>query len=93
MAKRTLAALRIESYCGEDSYLHCGPLDSMPATLLDEPSPENFLYAIVAIDESHHAEILDCGYRSLDEALHYWPEAKTSEVSHVEQDRSKVESR
>jgi len=55
--------LRIDSFDGRDTYLHCGN---------DE---QQHLYAIVLVNEDGNAEIIDSAYRTLEEAIETWPEA------------------
>lgn len=53
--------LRIDSYEGDDTFLHCG----------DET--QDYLYAIAAIDALGRAEIIDSSYRTLEEVYEAWP--------------------
>ena len=55
--------LRIESYDGRDTHIWCGD---------DE---RDFIYVVGCLDEYGHAEVVDCGYRSLEEAAQAGPEA------------------
>lgn len=59
----TLAIVRIESFEGRDTHLHCGN---------DE---QDFLFCVVRIDSDGSAGIVDNGYRSHAEAAEAWPEA------------------
>lgn len=63
-SKRRLWVLRIDSYEASDTFLHCGN------------ETQNYLYAIVATDERGQAEIVDSSYRTMEEALEAWPEAR-----------------
>ena len=56
-------AMRIESYEGNDTFLHCGD-DS-----------QYHLYCIVRIGNDGAIEIADNGFRNIDEAIVAWPEA------------------
>lgn len=60
MKKRYI--VKIESYNGDESHIDCG---------IDE---QDFLYAIIVVGKTG-AIIIDSGYRSVEEALKYWPEA------------------
>jgi len=55
--------VKIESFEGSDTFVRCGD---------DE---QDFLFAVVGVDDLGRAEILDGGYRSHDEAAKAWPEA------------------
>lgn len=55
--------IKIESFEGRDTYIRCGSED------------QDYLFAVVAVDESGNTEIVDSGYRSLDEVARAWPEA------------------
>lgn len=59
--------VKIESYDGCDTYIHCGSDD------------QDYLFAVVAVDEAGSAEVVDSGYRSRDEAIRAWPQ--TGQVS------------
>lgn len=48
--------VKIESFDGRDTFLHCGN---------DE---QDFLYAVVNVDEMGRAEVVDSAYRSYEEA-------------------------
>jgi hypothetical protein len=56
--------IRIESFEGRDTFIRCGD------------DHQDFLFAVVAVNEPGHAEIVDSGYRSYDEAAQAWPEAR-----------------
>jgi hypothetical protein len=56
--------LKLESYEGEDTYLHCGD------------NSQNYIYCIVKLTHNSELDIVDNGYRSVSEALAAWPEAK-----------------
>lgn len=58
------AVIKIESYNGEDTFLHCGN---------DE---QEHLFAIVAMSPDGSADIIDSSYRTLIEAYEAWPEAR-----------------
>lgn len=58
--------LKLESYEGEDTFLRCGN------------DQQDYLFAIVAVDGDGAAEIVDNGYRTREEALAAWPEARPS---------------
>ena len=62
--KTRTAVVKLESYEGEDTFVRCGD-DS-----------QDYLFAIVRIDPDGSAEIMDSGYRTIDEALASWPEAR-----------------
>jgi hypothetical protein len=54
--------IKIESFEGQDTYLRCGNDD------------QDFLFAVVTIDDAGDAEIVDSGYRSYEEAVAGWPD-------------------
>jgi hypothetical protein len=56
--------IRIESYEGGDTFLRCGNGD------------QDFLFAIAAVTGTGGLEIMDYGYRTADEAIKAWPDAK-----------------
>lgn len=56
--------VQIDSYEGDDTYLRCGS------------ESQEYLFAVIAIDASGSASIVDNGYRSSEEAALAWPEAK-----------------
>jgi hypothetical protein len=58
--------LRIDTFEGRDSYITCGD------------DQKDFIYVVGSLDAKGNAEILDCGYRSFDEAAQAWPEARPS---------------
>ena len=58
--------IKIESYEGKDTYIRCGSVD------------QDFLFAVVQLNEVGSAEIVDGGYRSFEEAAKAWPEAANS---------------
>lgn len=54
--------VRLDSYSGDDSFVNCG---------IDD---QDYIYVVIlALD--NHAEIIDSGYRSVEEAAKHWPEA------------------
>ena len=55
--------VKIESFEGKDTYVRCGD------------DRQDYLFCIVGVDASGHAEIMDSGYRSFKEAAEAWPEA------------------
>ena len=55
--------LRIDSYEGRDTHICCGD---------DE---RDFVYVVGSLDANGNADIVDCCYRSLEEAAQAWPEA------------------
>lgn len=57
---RRLIIVRIESYEGADTFLRCGT------------ELQDHLFAIVAVEPSGRAELVDCGYRTRDEAARSW---------------------
>lgn len=61
--------LKIESFEGRDTFVRCGDDD------------QDYLFAVVSVDEKGRAEIVDGGYRSYDEAAVAWPEATGSNKS------------
>ena len=63
-SKRRLFVLRIDSYEASDTFLYCGN------------ERQNYLYAIVSADGEGRAEIVDSSYRTREEAIEAWPEAK-----------------
>jgi hypothetical protein len=64
---KTCVVVKIESYDGDETHLHCG----------DEV--QDFLFCIVLID-GYGAEIVDNGYRSYAEAIEGWPQAAATEI-------------
>jgi hypothetical protein len=72
--KRTTAGsirryiVRLDSYTGDQSAMMCSLLEG------DEWEPMETLYCVIAVTENG-AEIVDCGYRSFDEAKRVWPQA------------------
>ena len=67
MKKYTI--LRIKSFTGDDTFIRCGTTE------------QDFLFAILTLDDLDKAEIIDGGYRSYEEAVAAWPEAASSPVS------------
>lgn len=59
----------LDSYEGDDSFVRCG--DSM----------QEYLYCIVSVASSGAAEIVDNGYRTIEEAVQAWPRAIKPTVS------------
>lgn len=55
--------LKVESFEGRDTFLRCGD------------DVQDHLFAVVVLDDSGVAEIIDSGYRTREEALAAWPEA------------------
>ncbi len=55
--------VKIDSYDGRQTFLHCGD------GIIDH------LYCVMHVHEDGRAEIIDNGYRSLEEAAEAWPEA------------------
>ena len=60
---RQFFIVKLESYDGCDTFVHCGSED------------QNYIYCVVCVTEDGDAEIVDTGYRSFDEAEEAWPEA------------------
>ena len=60
MAERFI--VKLESYEGVDTFLRCGG------------AGQDYLYCVVGVDPDGQAEIVDNGYRSIEEALGAWPE-------------------
>lgn len=60
------AILKIESFEGAETFVRCGT------------DHQDFLFAVVAIQDDGTAEIIDSGYRSFKEAADAWPEAALS---------------
>ena len=58
--------VKLKSYVGEDTYLHCGGYFGK------ERKRKDYLYMVV---DSRTGEELDIGYRSKLEARKYWPDA------------------
>ena len=56
--------VKLESYEGDDTFVRCGD------------DRQDFLFTVVAIEDSGAAEIVDGGYRSFEEALESWPDAQ-----------------
>ncbi len=59
----TLHIVLLESFEGSDTFVRCG----------DEY--QQHLYCVVAINESEQAEIIDSGYRTVEEAAQAWSKA------------------
>lgn len=59
----TLHIVMIDSYDGDDTYLHCGN------------DTQGHLFCIVRVDSNGEAEIVDNGYRTCEEAHDAWPDA------------------
>jgi hypothetical protein len=62
--KARTAVVKLESYEGEDTFVRCGD------------DQQDYLFAIVRVDPDGSAEIMDSSYRTLEEALASWPEAR-----------------
>ncbi len=62
----TCYLLRLESFEGADTLLHCGN------------AKQDFLYCIVTHSKKGELEIIDNGYRTKKEALAAWPEIYNS---------------
>ena len=60
---KNLFIVKIESFEGRDTYVRCGD------------DRQDYLFGVVSVDAEVHAEIVDNGYRSFDEAAEAWPEA------------------
>jgi hypothetical protein len=58
--------VKIESFDGRDTYLHCGD------------DNQDYLFAVVSVDADGRAEIVDSAYRSYEEAAATWPEAASA---------------
>lgn len=56
--------LKIESFDGDDTFLHCGD------------GSQDYLICVVKLTEAGELAIVDGGYRSEAEALKSWPGAK-----------------
>ncbi len=57
------AILKIESFEGSDTFVRCGTVD------------QDYIYAVLAIDNAGSAEIIDSGYLTHSDAIAAWPEA------------------
>jgi len=57
--------VKINSYDGADTYLSCGSEN------------QDFVFAVIALEDDGGAWIVDNGYRSRAEAELAWPETKT----------------
>lgn len=55
-----LGIVKIESFDGRDSYVHVGD------------DHQDYLFAVVGLNDDGHAEILDSAYRSYEEAARAW---------------------
>jgi hypothetical protein len=62
MRNRSYYIVKIESYDGEDTFIHCGN------------DTQDYLYCVAAAGDSG-LEIVDNGYRTVEEAADAWPEA------------------
>ncbi len=58
-----LCIVRIDSFDGSDTFLHCGN---------DE---QEHLFCVINVNDDNSASIVDSAYRSMEEALEAWPEA------------------
>lgn len=58
--------LKIESFEGDDTYVRCGD------------DQQDYLFCVISIGDDGQAEIVDSGYRSINEAAEAWPEAAGS---------------
>ena len=54
--------VKIESFEGDDTHVRCGD------------DQQDYLFCVVYVDAGGHAEIVDSGYRSFDEAAEAWPD-------------------
>ena len=55
--------MKLESYDGDTTFIRCG----------DEQ--QDYMFIVVHLDADGSADIVDCGYRSYQEAAEAWPEA------------------
>lgn len=62
----TCYVLRLDSYEGTDTFLHCGN------------EKQDHLYCIVTHSKNGELEIIDNGYRTQQAALAAWPEIRAS---------------
>jgi hypothetical protein len=62
MSKKKFYILKLESYFGEYSSLHC------------ESEGNDFMYCICLVNDNK-AIMIDYGYKSLEQAQSIWPEA------------------
>ncbi len=58
--------VKIESFDGRDTFVHCGS------------GEQDYLFAVVSVDADGRAEIVDSAYRSFEEAAATWPEAASA---------------
>jgi hypothetical protein len=63
------AVVKLESFEGRDTFVRCGD------------DNQDHLFAVVSIYADGSAEIVDSAYRTLDEALKAWPEARPRKPS------------
>ena len=57
--------VKIESYEGDDTFLNCGD------------DTQDFLFCVVSGEADGHAEIIDNGYRTYEEASKAWPQTSS----------------
>lgn len=62
--KPQFVVVKLESFEGSDTFLQCG--DDM----------RDHLFAIIAVEPDGSAEVVDSAYRTFDEAIEAWPEAR-----------------
>jgi hypothetical protein len=62
--------VKLESFEGSDTFLRCGD------------DTRDYLFAVVAIEPDGSAEVVDSGYRTFDEAIEAWPEARPRAAEH-----------
>ena len=55
--------VKLESFDGDDTYVRCGD------------DQQDYLFCVINVDAEGHAEVVDSGYRSFDEAAKAWPDA------------------
>ncbi len=66
--KKQYFVLKLESFEGSDTFLQCGN------------ETQDHLFAVIVADDRGNAAVVDSAYRSLDEALQAWPEARPTEM-------------
>ena len=67
--KRKYFMLKIESFEGQDTHVRCG----------NDDETQNFLYCVITTNQDGTADIVDSGYRSVEELQRAWPELRRSQ--------------
>ena len=62
--KPQFVVVKLEGFEGSDTFLRCGD------------DTRDYLFAVVAIEPDGSAEVVDSAYRTFEEAIEAWPEAR-----------------